>query len=71
MPIFCINQKEQQNGDHEVHDLTPGRCTRLPDTQNRLDLGSHTNCASAVQQAKRTYSRSNGCYHRSPSCHTT
>lgn len=69
MPNYCVNKNAQSNGDHEVHDT--GTCTRLPDWSNRLDLGYHATCAGAVQQAKRTYSQSNGCAYCCPSCHTS
>ncbi|TXH51031.1 MAG: hypothetical protein E6Q87_02265 [Cellvibrionales bacterium] len=71
MPIYCVNKNVQANGDHEVHDLSIGKCTRLPETYNRLDLGYHPNCQSAVQKAKSIYWKSNGCYYCCPSCHTS
>ncbi|MDR7194865.1 hypothetical protein J2W68_003619 [Luteimonas terrae] len=71
MPSYCVNKNEQTNGDHEVHDLTPGTCDHLPDSRNRLDLGYHSSCSSAVLQAKQTYRQSNGCKHCTPTCHTT
>ncbi len=71
MPNYCVNKNEQDNGDHEVHDLTPGACNRLPDHQNRLDLGHHSNCRSAVLQAQHTYRQSNGCFWCTPTCHTS
>ena len=71
MPSYCVNKNAQSNGDHEVHDLTPGACNRLPDYSNRLDLGYHFNCQLAVRQAKSTYWQSNGCWYCCPSCHTT
>ena len=70
MPIYCVNKNAQSNGDHEVHDLTPGVCNRLPSSSNRLDLGYHPDCQSAVRQAKNSYRQSNGCYYCCPSCNT-
>lgn len=70
MPTYCVNKNIQLNGDHEVHDLTPGACNRLPDYFNRFDLGYHPNCQSAVRKAKETYRQSNGCYYCCPACHT-
>jgi hypothetical protein len=70
MPYFCVNTQAQSNGDHEVHDLaSPYGC--LPATYNRLDLGYHSGCRGAVQAAKRTYSKSNGCAHCASACHTS
>ncbi len=70
MPTYCVNKNAQSNGDHEVHDLTFGACNRLPDYGNRLDLGYHPNCQSAVRQAKITYWKSNGCWYCCPACNT-
>ena len=71
MPYYCVNKNAQSNGDHEVHDLTPGACNRLPLAGNQLALGYHQSCASAVQQAKMSYWQSNGCWHCCPACHTS
>ena len=70
MPTYCVNKNAQSNGDHEVHDLTIGACNRLPDYGNRLDLGYHPNCQSAVRQSKITYWKSNGCWYCCPACNT-
>ncbi len=69
MANYCVNKNAQSNGDHEVHNLDAG-CSRLPDVSNRLSLGSHQNCSTAVQKAKQTYPKSNGCFYCSPACHT-
>jgi hypothetical protein len=71
MPSYCVNKNAQNNGDHEVHDLTLGACIRLPESHNRLNLGYHINCQSAVREAKNFYRQSNGCYYCCPSCHTS
>lgn len=71
MPYFCVNTRAQSgSGDHEVHDLTSTRGC-LPDPANRLDLGWHTDCAKAVDAAKRTYDDVNGCRWCAAGCHTT
>ncbi len=70
MANYCVNMNAQSNGDHEVHNLDAG-CSRLPDPNNRLGLGGHTTCTTAVAKAKQTYARSNGCYYCAPACHTT
>lgn len=72
MPNYIVNKNAQSgSNDHEVHRLdTQYNC--LPLSQNRVDLGWHAGCASAVRQAKQYhYSDSNGCSYCSPERHTT
>lgn len=70
MPRFCVNRNAQDNGDHEVHELS-GNCPRLPNLENRHALGEHASCRGAVQEAKRLgYSRANGCYWCARDCHS-
>ncbi len=59
MPKYYVNSNAQSNGDHEVHVET---CSHLPSVLNRVDLGFHQNCSTAVQAAKKFYTKSNGCY---------
>ena len=66
MPEYVMNKNSQSNGDHEVHVIT---CTRLPDPENRLSLGIHYSCASAVERAKRIDLKADGCFYCSPECH--
>jgi hypothetical protein len=68
MALYYVNKNPQDNGDHEVH---VSSCSRLPDQDNRLYLGSFETCRPAVTEAKKTYSQSNGCYYCSEDCHTT
>ncbi len=68
MEKYYVNTNAQQNGDHEVH---KEGCKFLPEFSNRIDLGYHPNCQSAVQKAKVSYSRSNGCYYCCNACHTS
>ena len=71
MPYYCVNRNAQQNGDHEVHDLTPGACHRLPDFSNQVPLGTFVTCHGAVDEAKRRgYWTANGCYYCCAPCHT-
>ncbi|PAA21317.1 hypothetical protein CJU77_13985 [Pseudomonas fragi] len=67
MTQYFVNSNAQSNGDHEVHTNT---CIFLPTLHNRLDLGHHTTCVSAVRQARNTYPQSNGCQTCSSACHT-
>jgi len=68
MPAYYVNKVAQPNGDHEVH--TDG-CPYPAEVQNRLQLGNHINCHSAVRDAKLYYSAANGCYYCSNPCHTS
>jgi hypothetical protein len=70
MPKFIVNKNAQSNGDHEVHNETKG-CQNMPLDHNREDLGWHDTCHSAVSQAKRIYTRANGCYYCANECHTS
>jgi hypothetical protein len=71
MPRFCVTRKAQPtSGDHEVHDLgSTKEC--LPDIDNRMDLGHHATCRTAVSAAKELFSDVNGCYYCANECHTT
>lgn len=66
--IYYVNKNEQSNGDHEVHKST---CSHLPDYDNRMYLGDFSNCRDAVAEAKKYYSKSNGCYWCINECHTS
>lgn len=69
MAHYCVNKNSQSTGEHEVHNVT-ARCDRLPDPSNRLSLGDHQNCHTAVQKARQTYSKVDGCYYCSNACHS-
>jgi len=68
MAKYYVNKNQQSNGDHEVHKLG---CSYMPNPENRVSLGDHTGCHSAVRKAKETYTKSNGCYYCSNECHTS
>lgn len=68
MSRYYVNKNAQANGDHEVH---TGSCSHLPIEHNRLYLGIFANCRDAVREAKKTYSKSNGCYYCCNPCHTS
>ena len=68
MRKYYVNKQAQANGDHEVHE---SGCNRLPSIENQMYLGEFLYCSSAVTEAKKTYSKSNGCYYCSRSCHTS
>lgn len=64
---FYVNKNAQANGDHEVHEYG---CSYLPLEHNRIYLGLHNNCKTAVTKAKDYYNQVNGCYYCSKPCHT-
>ena len=53
---YYVNKKAQSNGDHEVHKES---CFYLPSPLNRIDLGEHQNCSTAVTEAKKHFKQSN------------
>lgn len=67
MAYYSVNKNTQSNGDHEVHKTG---CSWFPAEANRISLGNHATCHSAVTAAKKYYSQVNGCYYCSPACHT-
>jgi hypothetical protein len=66
--LYYVNTNSQANGDHEVHTHS---CSWLPQEKHRRYLGDFQSCRTAVTEARRHYTRTNGCYHCSPACHTT
>ncbi|WP_125719972.1 hypothetical protein [Flavobacterium ustbae] len=68
MKTYYVNQNAQPNGDHEVHTES---CIYLPSFLNRKYLGIFSNCKDAVAEAKKTYSKSNGCKTCCNECHTS
>lgn len=68
MKKYYVNKNAQSNGDHEVH---KAGCSWLPKRENRIYLGEHSTCKSAVRKAKNEYLKVNGCYYCSNDCHTS
>lgn len=68
MSKYYVNKQAQANGDHEVH---KDGCNYMPSQSNQQFLGDFATCYEAVREAKRYYSRSNGCYFCSRECHTS
>jgi hypothetical protein len=66
MKNYYVNNIAQPSGDHEVHEKG---CVFMP--SNRKDLGKHSDCQSAVEEAKLTYTNADGCFHCSYECHTS
>ncbi|AFL83246.1 hypothetical protein Belba_0589 [Belliella baltica DSM 15883] len=65
MNRYVVNNEAQANGDHEVH---KSGCAFFPSSYQ--DLGNHSSCRSAIVEAKKIYSKSDGCFHCSSDCHT-
>lgn len=68
MPNYYVNKNTDAQGDHEVHTY---ECPWLPKEENRIALGYHLNCTSAVKKAKEYYSNVNGHKHCSEECHSS
>ncbi len=67
MKKYCVNRREQDTGEHEVHSMD---CEHLPDPVNQVHLGSFDNCHDAVKEAKKHFDDVDGCYYCSKECHT-
>jgi hypothetical protein len=63
---YYVNKNQQQNGDHEVHCED---CRWLPTPDNRIYLGTFSNCADAVLMARKYYIQVDGCMFCCPLCH--
>ena len=68
MENYYVNKHAQTNGDHEVH---KGTCNWLPSIDNRVHLGTFSTCQEAVREAKKYFTKANGCYYCSNACHTS
>lgn len=67
MATYYVNDNAQSDGYHEVHTSS---CSYLPTPASRTYLGSFSSCTEAVKEAKKIYTKSDGCYWCSRSCHT-
>ena len=67
MAIYIVNRDTDINNNHEVHRLYA--CDHLPDEKNRRRVGDFDNCQDAVEAAKKLYSKVDGCWWCSRSCH--
>jgi hypothetical protein len=64
---YFVDAIVQTNGDHEVHVAI---CVRLPRPSRRRYLGEFASCFRAVTEARKRYTRVNGCYDCADACHT-
>lgn len=65
---YYVNDNAQENGDHEVHVYG---CTFLDLAESVSKLGQHDGCITAVTEAMKLYSQSNGCFYCCKTCHTS
>jgi len=71
MPEYYVNQNAQSNGDNEVHRSDELNCQNPAATWNRVALGWHNDCHSAVKSAKSRGYNANGCFYCANACHTS
>ena len=67
MAIYIVNRNTDSNGNHEVHRVAT--CNRLPKPENQRRLGDFPTCHGAVREAKKHYSKVDGCFYCSSDCH--
>ena len=61
MENYIVNIKTDDSGLHEIHAST---CIYMPEFYNRMQLGWHENCASALSAAiNNGYNPINICYY--------
>lgn len=68
MAQYYVNKNTytNPNNDHEVHTST---CRDLPRAENRIYLGTFSDCYRAVVKAKAFYDKVDGCIHCCKSYH--
>ncbi len=71
MPDYYVNSNTQANGDNEVHRSDEVGCQNPASSWNRVSLGWHADCHSAVSAAKAKGYNANGCFYCANACHTT
>ena len=64
---FYLNKSTTNSNQHLVHKAF---CDLLPSDSSRIELGEHYSCESALEEAKKHFDDSNGCYHCAILCHT-
>ena len=70
MPTYIVNKNTDDKNRHEVHEIRPTKCRRLPAEHNRVDVGWHSDCHGALKAAEDLgYKPADGCGHCSPDCH--
>ena len=69
MDAYCVNRNAQSSGEREVHNISTN-CSFLPAPENRVDLGQHSSCESAITAAQAIYDLVDGCAYCAADCHT-
>ena len=67
MARYYVNQNAQADGYHEVH---KDGCPTPAHINNRTYLGYYSSCAPAVREARKHYTKVDGCKNCSSACHT-
>ena len=68
MKNYYVNNTAQLSADHEVH---TDDCRYFNSIVSKKYLGQFSSCKPAVVEAKKTYSKSNGCRTCCNDCHTS
>lgn len=68
MKKYYIDKNAQPTGVHVIHIYD--NCPTPADPENRVDLGSHALCLTAIRKAKQYYDEVDGCKNCIPKCHT-
>ena len=63
---FFLSTTTTNNGEHIVHKEV---CDFLPTNSLRIDLGEYYSCEEALEEAKKKFKNSNGCFHCLVLCH--
>jgi hypothetical protein len=64
---YYVNSNAQDDGNHEVHQVTV--CPTPAEPKNRVYLGYFSSCKGAVHEAKKYYTNVDGCRNCSEDCH--
>ncbi len=64
MDHYYVNDNPLSTGEHQVHKKN---CDFIPD--NATYIGLHSNCQRAIERAKVTFLKVDGCCHCLPECH--
>ncbi|MCV9930437.1 hypothetical protein OIU83_22445 [Flavobacterium sp. LS1R49] len=68
MKKYYVNNTAQPNGDHEIHTED---CLYFKNIISKKYLGEFSNCKFAVTEAKKIYSKSDGCKTCCNDCHSS
>lgn len=66
MQHYYVNENAQPTGEHEVHEAG---CVFMPEIQNRRYLGYFSNAIEACREARKIYSKVDGCYYCAEEAH--